>query len=129
MRRRTPRGFSRREKEMMDIVYRLGQATAAEVRQEMTSPPSYSSVRSTLSGLERKGHLRHEYDGNRYVYRPTVRRERARLSALDHLLETFFDDSAAEVVAALLASKGSSLSPAELDELSKLIDKTRKEGR
>ena len=123
------KGFSRREKETMDIVYRLGQVTAAEVRQNMASPPSYSSVRSTLSGLERKGHLRHEFDGNRYIYNPTVRREKARLSALDHLLTTFFDGSAAEVVAALIESRGAEIKTEELEELSKMIHQTRKEGR
>ena len=129
MKAKKPRGFSRREKEMMDIIYRLGEATAAEVRQQMASPPSYSSVRSTLSGLERKGHLRHRFDGNRYIYQPTVRRETARQSALEHLLATFFDGSAAEVVVALLESNRANLTPAELDELSKLIEETRKEGR
>jgi predicted transcriptional regulator len=123
------RGFSRREKEMMDIVYRLGRATAAEVREQMTSPPSYSSVRSTLSGLERKGHLRHEFDGNRYVYQPTVRREAARLSALEHLLSTFFDGSTAAVVSALIEAKRSDLTPEELDELAQLIRKAGEEGR
>jgi len=127
--RKKTRGFSRREKEMMDIVYRLGRATAVEVRQNMASAPSYSSVRSTLSGLERKGHLRHEFDGNRYIYSPTVRLEKARLSALDHLLTTFFDGSAAEVVATLIESKGSNLTTEELEELSKLIDQTKREGR
>jgi len=95
-------GFSRREQEIMDIIYRSGSATAAEVRDAMDSPPSYSSVRSTLSILERKGHLRHEFDGNRYLYLPTVKREAARRSALDHLLDTFFDGSSAAVVSALL---------------------------
>lgn len=129
MKSKKPKGFSRREKEMMDIVYRLGQATAAEVREQMAHPPSYSSVRSTLSGLERKGHLRHEFDGNRYIYLPTVRREAAGLSALEHLLSTFFDGSAAEVVAALIEAKRSDLTAEELEELSKLIERTRKEGR
>ena len=129
MKSKKPKGFSRREKEMMDIVYRLGQSTAAEVREQMASPPSYSSVRSTLSGLERKGHLRHEFDGNRYIYLPTVRREAAGLSALEHLLSTFFDGSAAEVVAALIEAKRSDLSSEELEELSKLIERARKEGR
>jgi predicted transcriptional regulator len=129
MKSKKPKGFSRREKEMMDIVYRLGQATAAEVREQMAAPPSYSSVRSTLSGLERKGHLRHQFDGNRYIYSPTVRREAARLSALEHLLSTFFDGSAAEVVAALIEAKRSDLTAEELEELSQLIEQTRKEGR
>ena len=129
MKRKKPDGFSRREKEMMDIVYRLGRVTAAEVRRQMAAPPSYSSVRSTLSGLERKGHLRHQFDGNRYIYSPTVRLEKARESALEHLLSTFFDGSAAEVVAALLEAKRSDLTADELDELSQLIEQTRKEGR
>jgi predicted transcriptional regulator len=129
MKTKTPQRHSRREREIMDIVYRLGRATAAEVRQNLASPPSYSSVRGTLSALERKGHLTHEFDGNRYVYRPTVQRETARISALDHLLTTFFDGSAAAVVAALLEERRSELSPEELDELSKLIEETRKEGR
>ena len=129
MTRRKSDGFSRREKEMMDIVYRLGQVTAAEVRTQMAAPPSYSSVRSTLSGLERKGHLRHRFDGNRYIYSPTVKREAARLSALEHLLSTFFDGSAAEVVAALIEAKRSDLTPEELEELSQLIEQRRKEGR
>ena len=129
MKSKKPKGFSRREKEMMDIVYRIGQATVAEVREQMAAPPSYSSVRSTLSGLERKGHLRHQFDGNRYIYSPTLRREAARLSALEHLLSTFFDGSAAEVVAALLESKRSDLTAEELEELSQLIEQTRKEGR
>jgi predicted transcriptional regulator len=129
MKAKKPRGFSRREKEMMDVVYRLGQATVAQVREQMASPPSYSSVRSTLSGLERKGHLQHRFDGNRYIYRPTIQREKARLSALDHLLATFFDGSAAEVVAALLESRRAELTAEELDELSNLIRQARKEGR
>ncbi len=129
MKKKTAHGFSRREQEMMDIVYRLGRATAAEIRRNMAAPPSYSSVRSTLSSLERKEHLRHEFDGNRYIYAPTVLREKARLSALDHLLTTFFDGSAAAVVAALLESGQADLSTQELDELSTLIQHTRKEGR
>ncbi len=129
MTKKTQNGFSRREQEMMDIVYRLGRATAAEILRNMAAPPSYSSVRSTLSSLERKGHLRHEFDGNRYIYGPTVQREKARRSALDHLLTTFFDGSATAVVAALLESGQADLSGRELDELSKLIQQTRKEGR
>ena len=129
MKTKTPNGFSRREQEMMDIVYRLGRATAAEILRNMAAPPSYSSVRSTLSSLERKGHLRHEFDGNRYIYGPTVQREKARQSALDHLLTTFFDGSATAVVAALLENGQADLSARELDELSRLIQQTRKEGR
>ena len=129
MKGKKPSGFSRREKEMMDVIYRLGQATVAEVKEQMASPPSYSSVRSTLSGLERKGHLQHQFDGNRYIYRPTLRRDKARLSALDHLTATFFDGSTAEVVAALIETRRSELTADELDELSSLIKQARKEGR
>ncbi len=122
-------GFSRREREMMDIVYQRGRATAAEVLAEMADPPSYSSVRSTLNILENKGHLRHKADGNRYVYSPTLRRSQARKSALDQLLATFFDDSPAEVVTALLEARGAELSDGDLDELSRLIRRAREEGR
>jgi len=129
MKKTTSDGFSRREQEMMDIVYRLGEATAAEIRRNMAAPPSYSSVRSTLSSLERKGHLRHEFDGNRYIYGPTLLREKARVSALDHVLTTFFEGSATAVVAALLESGQADLSAHDLEELSKLIKQAKKEGR
>jgi predicted transcriptional regulator len=126
---KTPPRFSRREQEVMEIIYRLGRASAAEVRSRMAAPPSYSSVRSTLGVLERKGHLAHEFDGNRYVYRPTMLREKARLSALDNLLTTFFDGSATAVVSTLLDSGRSKLSPQDLEELSRLIHAARKAGR
>jgi len=121
--------FSKREQEMMDIVYRLRHATAAGVLAEMASPPSYSSVRSTLSGLEKKGHLTHEFDGNRYIYRPTVKLEAARSNALTHLRETFFEGSTTAVVATLLEERGSKLTADELKQISKLISKSREEGR
>jgi len=120
--------FTRREREMMDIIYKEGRATASEVMERMASPPSYSAVRATLRILEEKGHLRHGNNGSRYVYMPTVDREKARRSALDHLVTTFFDNSAASVVAALLDSR-TVLSRAELDELRALIEQARKEGR
>jgi len=122
-------GFSRREREVMDIIYKNERLTAAEVMSEMPSPPSYSSVRSTLSILEQKGHLHHEADGNRYVYFPTVRRAQARRSALDRVVSTFFDDSPAQVVSALLEERGSELSVKDLSELSELIERARQEGR
>ena len=125
----TQRGFSRREREVMDIAYRRGRVTVAEVLAEMADPPGYSSVRSTLTILEQKGHLRHEMEAGRYVYSPTVERSRARQSALDQLLSTFFDDSPAQVVTALLESRGAELSDDDLEQLSRLIDRTRKEGR
>ena len=121
--------FSRREREMMDVVFRLGRATAAEVLAEMRNPPSYSAVRSTLSILEGKEHLTHEQDGNRYVYKPTVDPRKARQSALDHVLDTFFDGSAAEVVSALIEEHAMDLSEKELDRLSGLIRQAREEGR
>ena len=121
--------FSRREREIMDLIYRRGRATAAEVLAGMRNPPSYSAVRSTLSILENKGHLIHEQDGNRYVYRPTDDPKKARLSALDHVLDTFFDGSAAEVVSALIEERGTDISKPELDKLTQLIKQARREGR
>ena len=123
------RGFSRRERQVMDIAYRRGRVTAAEVLSEMDDPPSYSSVRSTLAILEQKGHLRHRAEGNRYVYSPTVGRAQARRSALERLLSTFFDDSPAEVVTALLEVRGDELTDDDLRQLSRLIDRAREEGR
>jgi predicted transcriptional regulator len=121
--------LSRREREMMNIIFRSGKATAGEVMEAMPEPPSYSAVRATLRVLEQKGHLRHQHDGTRYVYMPTVNREKARMSALDQLLTTFFDGSAASVVAALIEKSAGNLSPADLDRLSLLIEDARKEGR
>lgn len=121
--------LSRREREMMNIIFRSGKATATEVLDAMSDPPSYSAVRATLRVLEQKGHLRHQHDGARYVYTPTVNRERARMSALDQLLNTFFDGSAASVVATLLERSKDDMSPDELQKLSELIAQARKEGR
>lgn len=122
-------GLSRREREMMDIIFRQEKATATEVLEAMADPPSYSAVRATLRVLEQKGHLRHQHDGTRYVYIPTVNREKARISALDHLLTTFFEGSAASVVATLLEQSKEQMTPEELDRLSSLIEQARKEGR
>ena len=121
--------FSRREREIMDIVFRQGRVTAQEVMAEMADPPSYSAVRSTLSILENKGHLTHEQQGNRYVYLPTVDPKAARATALEHVLTTFFDGSAAEVVTALLEERKTKLAKQELDKMSKLITEARREGR
>lgn len=121
--------LSRREREMMNIIFARGRATAGEVMEAMDDPPSYSAVRATLRVLEQKGHLRHQHDGTRYVYIPTTNREKVRLSALDQLLKTFFDGSAANVVATLLEKQRDSLTDEELDRLSKLIEEARKEGR
>lgn len=121
--------LSRRERQIMDIVYRLKRATANEVQAELADPPSYSTVRALLRVLEEKGHLRHEADGPRYMFVPTVPKERARVKALDQVITTFFEGSASEAVAALLDDDDRSLSKAELDRLAKLIADARKEGR
>src|SRR5437016_12374639 len=121
--------LSRRERQIMDILYRRGRATAAEVLDGIPDPPSYSAVRAMLRILEQKGHIRHEEDGRAYVFMPVTRRHDARQSALSHLLKTFFDNSAEQAVAALLAIKGQKMSGAELERMSKLIDAAKNEGR
>ena len=121
--------LSRRERQIMDVVYRRGRATAAEILEGIPDPPSYSAVRAMLRVLEDKGHLRHEQDGPRYVYLPTLGRERARRSALQHLVRTFFDGSATQAVAALLDMSDGRLADAEIDRLSRLVDKAKEEGR
>lgn len=126
---RKMQSLSRREREMMDIIFRASKATAGEVMEAMAEPPSYSAVRATLRVLEQKGLLRHEDDGTRYVYRPTLNRDKARQSALDHLLATFFDGSVANVVATLIERSGEELSGDDLDQISKLIEHAKKEGR
>jgi predicted transcriptional regulator len=127
--RASERGLSRRERQIMEVIYRRGQATAAEVLEGMPDPPSYSAVRAMLRVLEEKGHLRHESRGPRYVFLPTVPREQARRSALRQLVQTFFDGSTEQTVAALLDLSDSQLSDAELDRLARLIHQARKEGR
>jgi predicted transcriptional regulator len=129
MSKETNTPLSRREREIMDVIYRTGRATAAEVLDQLADPPSYSAVRALLRVLEDKGHLRHEEDGPRYVFLPTVPVERARASALRQLLHTFFDGSTEQAVAALIDLSSTRLSDAELERLSKLIADARKEGR
>jgi predicted transcriptional regulator len=119
--------LSRRERQILDILYAKSSATAAEVRESLPDPPSYSAVRALLRILEEKGHARHETQGTRYVYLPSVPRERARHSALTRIVQTFFDGSAAQAAAALVDS--GSLSQEDLSRLSALIDRARKEGR
>jgi predicted transcriptional regulator len=121
--------MSRRERQIMEIVYRLGEATAADVRNEMADPPSYSAIRAFLRILEEKGHLRHREAGPRYVYSPRVPREKARRSALRRLLRNFFDDSSETLVASLLDEKAPRLSRKELDNLAEIIERARKQGR
>ena len=120
--------LSRRERQIMDFLYQNGRATAAEVQANLPDPPSYSAVRAMLRGLEEKGHVRHLQDGPRYVYVPSVARERAKRSALRHVVRTFFDGSPEEVVAALLDDRSAKLSDDELDRLARLIARARQEG-
>lgn len=121
--------LSRRERQIMDIIYSKGQATATEVLENLHDPPSYSSVRALLRVLEEKGHLKHEQDGQRYIYSPTVAREQVKRSALLRVLKTFFDDSTEDAVAALLDISQERLSDDELERMEELIKQARKEGR
>jgi predicted transcriptional regulator len=120
--------LSRRERQIMDILYRRGRATAAEVMEELPGEPSYSTVRAQLRVLEDKGHVNHEEEGLRYVYTPAVPRHAARKSALRHLVDTFFDGSAEKAVSALLGGEGARLTDAELERIAAMIAKARKEG-
>ena len=120
--------LSRRERQIIDILYTQGKATAAEVQSALPDPPSYSAVRAMLRILEEKGHVRHQQDGPRYVYLPTVARDSAKKSALRHMLQTFFDGSAEQAISSLLGDPAARLSDAELDRLATLIDRARKAG-
>ena len=122
------RDLSRRERQILDILYQHGRATAADVQAALPEPPSYSAVRALLRILEEKGHVRHEQDGPRYVYVPTLGRENAKRSALRHILQTFFDGSAEQAISALLDDSSAKLSRAELDRLARLIESARKSG-
>jgi predicted transcriptional regulator len=117
--------LTRRERQIMDILFRRGRATAAEVMEDLPGSPSYSTVRTQLRVLEDKGHVRHEEEGVRYVYVPAVRRHAARKSALKHLVDTFFDGSAEKAVAALLGGEASRVSGDELDRIADLISRAR----
>lgn len=122
--------LSRRERQIMEIVYRLGEATAQQVLEEMHDPPSYSALRALLRILVDKQHLQHRADGPRYIYRPTVSRSRARAAALAGVVDNFFEGSAVRAAAALLGSThGKKLTKDELDELTSLIDHARRQGR
>jgi predicted transcriptional regulator len=121
--------FSRREREIMEALYKLGKATVAQIRAGMADPPTYTAIRTHLTILENKGHVRHKSDGPRYVYEPRVARAEMARRAVRSMLRTFFDNSVEGVVAALLSQDDSKLSKAELDRLSKLIDKAKEEGR
>jgi BlaI family transcriptional regulator, penicillinase repressor len=127
--KRTLSRLSRREREIMDVLFQMGRASAAEVHERIPSPPSYSAVRATLRILEDKGLLKHDHDGKRYIYRPALAQNQARKTAVDHLLTTFFGGSAAGAVMALLETPGKELTQEELDRMAALIERARKEGR
>ena len=128
MTRQTHNDLSRRERQIIDILYEQGRATAAEVQAALPDPPSYSAVRAMLRILEDKGHVKHEQDGPRYVYVPTVARDNAKRSALRHMLQTFFDGSAEQAISALLDDSSTRLSDRELDRLARMIDLARRTG-
>jgi predicted transcriptional regulator len=125
----TPLDLGRRERQIMEAVYRLGRATAQEVREHLADPPSYSAVRAMLRILEEKGHLSHDQDGVRHVYSPTVEREDMRESAMRHLLRTFFAGSKTAAMAALLDASEEPPSTDELDALASMIQQAREQGR
>ncbi|HEY1707957.1 MAG TPA: BlaI/MecI/CopY family transcriptional regulator [Rhizomicrobium sp.] len=122
-------GFSRREREIMDVLYRLGKASAAQIMEQLADPPTYTAIRTHLTILEKKGHVRHASDGTRYIYEPLVAREQMGRHAIDSLLQTFFDNSVERAVTALLTREDINMSRDELNRLSRLIEKAKKEGR
>ena len=124
-----PDPLTRREREIMDILHRRGRATAHDVLGDLADPPSYSAVRTFLRLLEEGGHVRHELDGKSYVYTPTVARRDAQRSAINHLVETFFDGSVEEAVATLVESSKAKLSQGELERIAALVAKAKKEGK
>ncbi|HWZ97512.1 MAG TPA: BlaI/MecI/CopY family transcriptional regulator [Candidatus Dormibacteraeota bacterium] len=129
MKKLTSAALSRRERQIMDVLYRLGRASVAEVLSQLSGKKHYSTVRAQLRVLEEKGHVRHEEDGSRYIYLPTVPRDVARRSALRHLVETFFDGSTEKVVTALLGGEAKQISREELERLALLISESTKENK
>lgn len=127
--KKDPSQLGRREREILDIVFRLEEASVGDVIAQMAEPPAYDSVRTMLRLLERKGYVKHRKDGTRYVYRPTQSRSTASKSALSHLMATFFQNSIADTMAAVLDLKSDDLGDDELAKLQELIDKARSEGR
>ena len=121
--------LTKRERQIMDALYRLGRATAAEIMDGLSGSPSYSTVRTQLRVLEGKGHVRHEEQGLRYIYFPTVPRHSARRSALKHLVDTFYEGSSAKVVAALLGGEGARVSDEDLDRIAELVERARSDPR
>jgi len=122
-------GFSRREREILDILYQRGKASASEVRDAMEDAPSNSAVRTLLRVLEEKGHVRRRAEGLKYVYVPAVAKEKAKRTAVKHLLETYFDGSSEQIVAALLDVSSTALTRQELDRMTEMIEKAKREGK
>jgi predicted transcriptional regulator len=120
--------LTRRERQIMDVLYRRGRATASDVMADLSGGPHYSTVRTQLRVLESKGHVRHEEEGQRYVYTPARPRRSARKSALRHLIDTFFEGSTEKVVAAMLGGEGTRLSSKELDRIAELVTRAREDG-
>lgn len=120
--------LSRRERQIIDILYTQGRGTAAEVQAALPDPPSYSAVRAMLRILEEKGHVRHVQDGPRYIYLPTIARDNAKRSAMRHMLQTFFDGSAEQAISALLDDASTKMSDVELDRLARMISEARRSG-
>ena len=121
--------FSRRERQIMDVIYSHGRATASEVMEAIPDPPGYSTVRTLLGVLEKKGHLTHERQGYHYVYFPTAPVEKVSSSMLEHVMKTFFDGSAQRVVSALLDISESDLTKSDYDDILELVEQAKKEGR
>lgn len=127
--KRSPALLTKRERQIMDVLYRLGRATAAEIMEAVPVAPGYSTVRTQLRVLETKGHVRHEEQGLRYIYMPTVPRHSARKSALKHLVDTFFDGSSAKAVAALLGGEAARVTDDDLERIAQLVRAARSEAR
>jgi predicted transcriptional regulator len=127
--RRAHTGLTKRERQIMDVLYRLGRGTAAEIMARVPGAPGYSTIRTQLRVLETKGHVRHEEQGLRYIYMPTVPRHSAARSALRHLVDTFFDGSSAKAVAALLGGEASRVSDEELERIAQLVKTARSDTR
>jgi BlaI family penicillinase repressor len=125
----TAGSLSRRERQIMDILYQRGKASASDVREAMEAAPGYSAVRAMLRVLEEKGHVRHQAEGLKYVYVPVVARDKAKRSAVKHVMETFFNGSAEQIVAALLDVSSTRLTREELDRMSEMIEQAKKEGK
>jgi len=122
-------GLSRRERQILEILIERGKASATEVRAAMPDAPSYSAVRTLLHVLEEKGHVKHRTEGLRYVYLPTIGREKAKRSAIKHMLKTYFNGSPEQIVAALLDLSSTELTPAELDRMAQMIENAKREGK